>query len=254
MPAMQREGQSASQFEDERCTPRERTNVKYKNNLTSKGRATVKPTGAAEVDGTNDKRSQNEETRQHTSQSVAYDNSGMQQPERIKDRLRFTTSAPKRAPEATLAARSENTILERRVLAHEQILQALIAHMTETEPRFLERLTQTFCVPMQMTLREHDFTDTESYAEEFIRTVVRLGERRTRKSPETVRDHPLDNLAPSNNTGDTLTSITPSPFQINHASGVWHVTKDGNFYGNYFEERHASEAVERARGAMVQSS
>ena len=31
----------------------------------------------------------------------------------------------------------EDTDLERRVLAHEQILQALIAHMVETEPRFL---------------------------------------------------------------------------------------------------------------------
>jgi len=31
----------------------------------------------------------------------------------------------------------ENTDLERRVLAHEQILQVLIAHMAEAEPKFL---------------------------------------------------------------------------------------------------------------------
>jgi hypothetical protein len=30
----------------------------------------------------------------------------------------------------------ENTDLERRVLAHEQILKVLIAHMAETEPNF----------------------------------------------------------------------------------------------------------------------
>jgi hypothetical protein len=34
----------------------------------------------------------------------------------------------------------ENTDLERRVLAHEQILQVLIAHMAEAEPKFLDRL------------------------------------------------------------------------------------------------------------------
>ena len=38
----------------------------------------------------------------------------------------------------------ENTDLERRVLAHEQILQVLITHMAEAEPKFLERLEQIF--------------------------------------------------------------------------------------------------------------
>ena len=38
----------------------------------------------------------------------------------------------------------ENTDLERRVLAHEQILQVLIAHMSEAEPRFLDRLQKIF--------------------------------------------------------------------------------------------------------------
>ena len=38
----------------------------------------------------------------------------------------------------------ENTDLERRVLAHEQILQVLIAHMAEAEPKFLDRLQQIF--------------------------------------------------------------------------------------------------------------
>jgi hypothetical protein len=38
----------------------------------------------------------------------------------------------------------ENTDLERRVLAHEQILQVLIAHMAEGEPKFLDRLQQIF--------------------------------------------------------------------------------------------------------------
>jgi hypothetical protein len=38
----------------------------------------------------------------------------------------------------------ENTDLERRALAHEQILQVLIAHMAEVAPKFLDRLQQIF--------------------------------------------------------------------------------------------------------------
>jgi hypothetical protein len=38
----------------------------------------------------------------------------------------------------------ENTDLERRVLAHEQILQVLIAHMAEGEPKSLDRQRQIF--------------------------------------------------------------------------------------------------------------
>lgn len=226
----------------------------YKKNFTSRGPSTIEPTSPAPVDGTDDGRSQNDVMREHAPRSIASDNLEIPQAERVKDRLHFSTSASKPAPEGTPAIRSESMKLEGRVLAHEQILQALIAHMTETEPRFLERLTQTFCVPMQMALREHDYTDTESYAEEFIRTVIRLGERRARKSPETVRAHPLDHIASSDNTGDSPSSITPSRFQISNASGVWRVTKDGHFYGNYFEERHALEAVEGARSDIAQSS
>jgi hypothetical protein len=43
----------------------------------------------------------------------------------------------------------ENTDLERRVLAHERILQALIAHMAESEPEFVERLDSLFGGPMR---------------------------------------------------------------------------------------------------------
>jgi hypothetical protein len=38
----------------------------------------------------------------------------------------------------------ENTDLGRRVLAHEQILQVLVANMSESEPKFLDRLQQIF--------------------------------------------------------------------------------------------------------------
>ena len=85
---------------------------------------------------------------------------------------------PSTTPPSALSPKpSETTDLERRVLAHERILQALIAHITETEPKFLARLIERFSEPMQMARREHDYTDTDSYAEDFIRAVVMLSEK-----------------------------------------------------------------------------
>ncbi len=70
----------------------------------------------------------------------------------------------------------ENTDLERRVLAHEWILQVLIAHMSEAEPKFLERLQKTFIENVHTGAAEHDYTDTLAYAHQFIDQVVRLAE------------------------------------------------------------------------------
>jgi len=39
---------------------------------------------------------------------------------------------------------NDTTALERKVLAHEQILQVLIGHLAETEPKFLDRLKAIF--------------------------------------------------------------------------------------------------------------
>jgi len=47
-------------------------------------------------------------------------------------------------PTEELLWKSKNTDLERRVLAHEQILQVLITHMAAAEPRFLDRLQKIF--------------------------------------------------------------------------------------------------------------
>jgi hypothetical protein len=71
----------------------------------------------------------------------------------------------------------ENTDLERRVLAHEQILQVLIAHMAEAEPKFLDRLQQTFTQHHTLGADEHDYTGTATYAEQLIQQVVRLRDK-----------------------------------------------------------------------------
>jgi hypothetical protein len=73
----------------------------------------------------------------------------------------------------------ENTDLERRVLAHEQILQVLIAHMSEAEPKFLERLQNIFIEHRHPGATEQDYTDTLAYAQQFIGQVARLNESPT---------------------------------------------------------------------------
>jgi hypothetical protein len=71
----------------------------------------------------------------------------------------------------------ENTDLERRVLAHEQILQVLIAHMAESEPKFLDRLEEIFTEHHTLGANEQDYTDTAAYAQQFIHQVVRLKDK-----------------------------------------------------------------------------
>jgi hypothetical protein len=68
----------------------------------------------------------------------------------------------------------ENTDLERRALAHEWIPRILIAHMSEEEPKFLERLQRTFIEKVHPGSAEHDYTDTLAYAHQFIDQVVHL--------------------------------------------------------------------------------
>lgn len=74
----------------------------------------------------------------------------------------------------------EDTELERRVLAHERILRALIRHMAEQEPEFLARLKKTFGRGHNLGEDEQDYTSTQQYADEFIRAI------------ETAIDHQFD--------------------------------------------------------------
>jgi len=70
----------------------------------------------------------------------------------------------------------ENTDLERRVLAHERILQILIAHMAESEPKFLDRMKALFTQHHTLGAGEHDYISTSQYAEQFVRQVEILQE------------------------------------------------------------------------------
>ena len=150
------------------------------------------------------------------------------------------TNAKTLAPPA-----SESTDLERRVLAHERILQALIAYMARTEPRFVDHLRERFVEPNKLTQREHDHRGTDDYAEEFIRAVMLLGEARApiAKQPEmTVKQ----SVPPKSGGGQGFYVNRPTQrdwVQVNERNGIWEVRVDGKFRGDYQQKEHALAAA-----------
>jgi hypothetical protein len=78
---------------------------------------------------------------------------------------------------------AEGTDLERRVLAHERILQVLIAHMAETEPKFIDRLKALFTRHHTLGADEQAYVDTNQYAEQFIREIESMQQDKALKGP-----------------------------------------------------------------------
>lgn len=169
------------------------------------------------------------------------------------DKLHRPAAAPVSPPERAAAARPESTDLERRVLAHERILQALIAQMAESEQKFLARLTDTFCAPMAMTRSEHDYTDTESYAADFIRSVVSVGEKTARNTSAAARARPARKGAPPVAAREGGPPVEPPRIQMIHVNGIWRVTIDGRFYGDFTKEHEAAASVAATRGGIAQT-
>lgn len=142
-------------------------------------------------------------------------------------------------------ASPETTDLERRVLAHEKVLQALIAYMARTEPRFIDHLRDRFVEPMRMARHEHDHRETDDYAEEFIRAVMLLGEARAPKVKEP--DVTDKNLEPPRSRGEQGSStdrpVQRSGVQVRERNGIWEVKIDGKFHGDYHQKEHALAAA-----------
>jgi hypothetical protein len=74
----------------------------------------------------------------------------------------------------------EVTVLERRVLAHERILLALIGHLCDDDAEILNQLKTRFGRGHDLGTYEQDFTSTEHYSEQFIRRVEGEVDRRQR--------------------------------------------------------------------------
>lgn len=140
----------------------------------------------------------------------------------------------------------ETTELERRVLAHERILQSLIAFMSRSDPRFIDHLKRRFVEPMVMARREHDYIDVDDYAEEFIRAIMRLGEIRASrplKEPKGgAHDHRHTDAPDSG-----PRAARPDRVQLHQRNGIWQMTIDGAFHGDYHRQENALAAAALAR-------
>jgi hypothetical protein len=148
-------------------------------------------------------------------------------------------------------AEPEDTDLERRVLAHERILQALIAHMAESQPEFVARLHSAFGGQMRVSRPEHDFTDTDAYADRFIRGIRRVDDPSGKVAAPTATDVPRSaDLDPVPYMVEQP-EIVPTLLQVRRRAGVWELTKDGVFYGDYCEQQSAFDAVNAAARTIV---
>jgi len=141
----------------------------------------------------------------------------------------------------------EDTDLERRVLAHERILQALIAHMAETEPRFVDRLRATFGSSDQLRRSEHDYVDTESYAEQFIKEVTRLGSTLGRVAPDARSPvRPAEHPRPAGSVDAPNSARKRDSFEVSIRAGVWNVNKNGRFFGDFLSRADAQRTINAA--------
>ena len=149
---------------------------------------------------------------------------------------------------------SKIQILKDEVLAHERILQALIAHLAEVEPQFIDRLNSVFSETSQMDRCEHDYTDTHAYADQFVQEVLRLIARRS--EPDAARGPTPEHLTAFAESGDAGIPPEVKPvtlLEVSHRAGIWAVTKDGKFYGHYIGDQSAFDAAEAAAFAVVAS-
>lgn len=142
-------------------------------------------------------------------------------------------------------ASPETTDLERRVLAHERILQALIAYMARTEPRFVDHLRERFVEPMSMARHEHDHRETDDYAAEFIRALMLLGEARVPKAkePEMTDMKPVPPKSRGAQDSSMNRPTQRGGVQVRETNGISEVQVDGKFRGDYHQKEHALAAA-----------
>lgn len=136
------------------------------------------------------------------------------------------------------------TDLERRVLAHERVLQALIAYMARTEPRFLDHLRERFVEPMRMVRHEHDYRETDDYAEEFIRAIIIIGEKAGAlpANAEAAFSHSLPEQASANRSHDRQRAHGDRVL-LREKDGIWEIKVDGAFHGDYPQKERALAAM-----------
>ena len=135
----------------------------------------------------------------------------------------------------------ENTDLERRVLAHEQILQALMAQLAEGQPGFLDRMRERFA-SARRGAHEHDYVETADYAEAFLHEVMRLTRTAAAKAGASTPSAGAK-AAPA---AKMREGDQPVVIRTSRVGGVWHVMRDDVFLGDYLAEDPARDAATKA--------
>jgi hypothetical protein len=79
------------------------------------------------------------------------------------------------------ATPNEVTEVERRVLAHERILQALIGHLADDDPEILRQLKVRFGSGHNLGQYEQNYVSTDDYGDHFIRSIEQEIARRKRR-------------------------------------------------------------------------
>lgn len=140
--------------------------------------------------------------------------------------------------------------LERRVSAHGQVLQSLIAHMAETEPQFLIRLGERFADPIAVARSEHSHVSSGEHADTFVKAIELLVAQAraasdlqscTRVQTPTTSPQTPSPLPPPA-TIEALQRVT-----VRNRSGVWEVSVDGEFFGDFTRQRQADNVAVRLR-------
>ncbi len=85
------------------------------------------------------------------------------------------------------ATPSEVTEVERRVLAHERILQALIGHLADDDYDILRQLKARFGNGHNLGQYEQNYVSTDDYGDHFIRSIEQEVDRRKRRDSASAK-------------------------------------------------------------------
>lgn len=140
-------------------------------------------------------------------------------------------------------------------LAYERILlQSLIAHISRSEPRFVNHLKERLVAPMAQVLRDHDRTAADDRGEAFVRSILRIIDRPAPETPDEAHAEAAD-------TGDDAGTLLPKSagftrklsadrVEIMERDGAWDVRVDDIFCGDYADKESARVAAELVRQSL----
>ena len=119
--------------------------------------------------------------------------------------------------------------------------------MAEAEPRFVDRLRATFGSSDQLRRSEHDYVDTESYAEQFIKEVTRLGSTLGRVVPNARTSvRPAEYPGTAGSVDAPNSARKRDSFEVSIRADVWKVNKNGRFFGDFLSRADAQRTINAA--------